>query len=99
MGGGGEEGKQAGERNLTILPSNNVYFFFLPDLKAFIQFVTGSPVAVGRVSVTFDDSMDSQAISANTCGRQLVLSSHIDNKEMFISAMAAIVPEVSFTMP
>ena len=42
-------GKQAGERNLTILPSNNVYFFFLPDLKAFIQFVTGSPVALRRV--------------------------------------------------
>ena len=72
---------------------------FFTGLKPFIQFVTGSPIAVGSIAVTFDDSPDAEAISANTCGRQLTLSTAIQNKEIFIAAMTAIVPDTSFTMP
>lgn len=46
--------------------------------------MTGSPVAAGRIAVTFDESPDAEAISANTCGRQLILSTAIQNKEIFI---------------
>ena len=67
-------------------------------LTAFVQFVTGSPV-VGRMTVTFDGNAEAEAISANTCGRQLTLSTAILDKEIFASAMAAIVPNTSFTMP
>jgi len=72
---------------------------FFTGLKAFIQFVTGSPIAVGRMAVTFDDDADSEPISVNTCGRQLILSSSIQDKEVFIVAMTDVIPEVSFTMP
>ena len=61
--------------------------------------MTGSPIAVGRMAVTFDDDADSKAISANTCGRQRILCSSIQDKEVFIAAMTAVIPEVSFTMP
>lgn len=61
--------------------------------------MTGSPIAVGRMAITFDDDADSEAISANTCGRQLILSSSIQDKEVFIAAMIAVIPKVSFTMP
>jgi len=57
--------------------------------------VTGSPIAVGRMAITFDDDADSEAISANTCGRQLILSSSIQDKEVFIAAMIAVIPKDS----
>lgn len=61
--------------------------------------MTGSPIAVGRIAVTFDDSADAEAISANTCGRQLTLCTAIQNKEVFVAAMTAVTPDTSFTMP
>ena len=61
--------------------------------------MAGSPVAVGKIAVTFNGNVDAEAISANTCGRQLMLSTAIQDKEMFIAAMTAVVPDISFTMP
>jgi hypothetical protein len=67
---------------------------FCKYLKAFIQFVTGSPVVIAKIAVTFDDNADAETISANTCGRHLMLSTAL--QDMFVAAMTAVVP---FTMP
>ena len=67
------------------------------DLKAFIQFITGSPVPVGTVLVSFTDDEHAQAIVASTCGRQLTLSTLIE--DVFVSALLAIVPGRQYTMP
>ena len=57
---------------------------FCVELKAFLQFVTGAPVPVGKVFVTFDSDERAEALSANTCGRQLTLATHIHEEEIFI---------------
>ena len=67
------------------------------DLKAFIQFVTGCPVPVGNIAVTF--TQHPEAVAANTCGRQIVLSSLIQEEDLFIPAMLAIIPGRHYTMP
>lgn len=69
------------------------------ELKAFLQFVTGAPVPVGKVFVTFDDDEQAEALSANTCGKQLTLCTCISDQHMFTSAMKAIISEETFTMP
>ena len=70
----------------------------LIDLKAFIQFVSGCPVPVGNIAVSFTQHPDSEAVAANTCGRQIVLSSLIQ-EDLFIPAMLAIIPGHRYTMP
>ena len=43
--------------------------------------------------------MEKVAIAANTCGRLLILSTYTQEKEVFLSAMVAVIPDTSFTMP
>ena len=43
-------------------------------------------------------STGSEAISANTCGKQLTLSTCIESKKDFIAGIKAIIPDTSFTM-
>lgn len=56
-------------------------------------------LGLGSIIVTFDTSDEGEAISANTCGKQLCLSTKICEEEVFIAAMQAIIEEVTFTMP
>lgn len=49
--------------------------------------------------MNFDESNDAEAISANTCGKQLTLSTNICEKEVFATAMTAVIEEATFTMP
>ena len=72
---------------------------FKSDLKAFVCYVTGSPVPVGKIIISFAEGAEAEAIAANTCGRQLTLSSVIQDKQSFIAAMRAIIFDISFTMP
>lgn len=71
----------------------------LAGLKAFIQFITGSPVPVGSIIVSFTDHEEVEAVVANTCGRQLTLSTLIEEEDVFVSALLAIVPGRQYTMP
>ena len=90
-------------QNTTRMMNDTVFHQFIKlmlyitilfiDLKAFIQFVTGCPVPVGNIAVTF-----TQHPEANTCGRQIVLSSLIQ-EDLFIPAMLAIIPGHHYTMP
>ena len=66
------------------------------DLKAFIQFVTESPTPLGAIAVSFTDDHFAEAVVANTCGRQITLSSLIQEEELFT---LAIVPGRYYTMP
>lgn len=72
---------------------------FCTELKAFLQFVTGAPTPVGKVFVTFDGDEGAEALSANTCGKQLTLATFISEQEIFTSAMKAVIAEETFTMP
>lgn len=49
--------------------------------------------------VTFAEAHVAEAIAANTCGRQLTLSSVIQDGQVFIDSMRAIISDTSFTMP
>lgn len=69
----------------------------LAGLKAFIQFITGSPVPVGCIIASFTDHEEVEAVVANTCGRQLTLSTLIE--DVFVSALLAIVTGRQYTMP
>ena len=60
-----------------------MYSIQFADLKAFVQFITGSPVPVGTIIVRFTDD-EAEAIVANTCGRQLTLSTLIE-EDVFVS--------------
>ena len=73
-----------------------MYSIQFADLKAFIQFITGSPVPVGTI-VRFIDHEETEAIVANACGRQLTLSTLI--KEVSMLALLAIVSSRQYTMP
>lgn len=75
-----------------------VLMFVFIELKAFLQFVTGAPAPNGRIFVTFDDD-ETNVISANTCGRQLVLSTAISDQDVFMVAMKAVITDDTFTMP
>lgn len=61
-----------------------------------MQHNTGSPAIVGMIVVTFCES--EEAISASTCGKQLVLSSLIKDKDIFFLALKAVISDTSFTM-
>ena len=74
-----------------------MYSIQFADLKAFVQFITGFPVPVGAIIVCFTDDEEAEAIVANTCGRQLTLSTLIE--DVFMSALLAIVPGRQYTMP
>ena len=63
------------------------------------MFTTGCRVAVGKIAVSFVSNAGSEAIAANTCGRQITLSTHIKDKDMFISGLLAIIPGRYYTMP
>ena len=76
---------------------STIYFHI--ELKAFLQFVTGAPAPNGRIFVTFDDDKVANVISANTCGRQLVLSTAISDEDVFMVAMKAVITDNTFTMP
>ena len=76
-----------------------MYMFVTVDLNAFLRFVTGSPYAVGMVVVMFEANDDAEAISANTCARQLSLSVKIHEEDVFVAAMMAVIEEITFTMP
>ena len=73
--------------------------YIIVDLNAFLQFVTGSPYAIGKIGVTFEENDDAEAISANTCGKQLTLSANICEEGVFVAAMMAVIKEIIFTMP
>jgi len=66
---------------------------------AILQFVTGVPAPVGRIFVTFGDNEGAEAIAVNTCGKQLVLSTHIVEEDMFIATVKALIMDQTFTMP
>ena len=83
---------------LLSLSDACIFLYLHTVLTAFVQFVTGSPV-VSSIVVMFNNSAEAEAISANTCGRQLTLSTLIRDKEVFVSAIAAVVPDTAFTMP
>ena len=84
--------------NIYIIFQSCLMYIFL-ELMAFLQFITGAPAPVGRIFVTFDDNEGAEAISVNTCGRQLILSTHIVEKDMFIAVVKALIMEKTFTMP
>jgi len=82
----------------TELVYKIVLMFIFIELKAFLQFVTGAPAPNGRIFVTFDDDDGTNVISANTCGRQLVLSTAISDQDVFMVAMKAVITDDTFTM-
>ena len=57
-----------------IFPNNNIvpllYMIHtqFSDLKAFLMFITGCRVAVGKIAVWFVSSSGYEAIAVNTCG-------------------------------
>ena len=53
----------------------------------------------GTIAVIFDSETDGgEAIAANTCGKQLTLSSKISDQGLFVSALRALAEERSYTM-
>ena len=53
-----------------VVTDNVIEYYCVPfvtDLKAFIQFVTGSPTPLGAIAVSFTDDQFAEAV-ANTCG-------------------------------
>ena len=84
---------------MFIFYSNSIVECISLELMAFLQFITGAPAPVGRIFVTFDDNEGAEAISVNTCGRQLILSTRIVEEDMFIAAIKALIMEQTFTMP
>ena len=54
---------------------------------------------LGTLLSLFDTNDDGEAISANSCGKQLSVSTKICEGDVFITAMKAIIEEVTFTMP
>ena len=84
---------------LTLLAHNESIHVYHCRSNTFLQFVTGSPYAIGKIGVTFEENDDAEAISANTCGKQLTLSANICEEEVFVAAMMAIIEEITFTMP
>ena len=81
--------------NVNIIFQSSLMYIFL-ELMAFLQFITGVPAPVGRIFVTFDDN---EGAEVNTCGRQLILSTHIVEEDMFIAAVKALIMEKTFAMP
>ena len=63
------------------------------------MFITGCRVAVGKIMVSFVSGVGSEAIAANTCGRQITLSTHIKDKYIFIDGLLAIISGRYYTMP
>ena len=53
----------------------------------------------GRIFVAFDDNEGTNVISANSCGRQLVLSTNISDQDVFTVGMKAVITDDTFTMP
>ena len=54
---------------------------------------------IGKIGVTFEENDDAEALSVNTCGKQLTLSASIFEEEVFVAAMLAVIEEITFTMP
>lgn len=73
-------------------------FTLCAELKAFINFITGLEFPVGTIAVRFASDVDAEGVTANTCGRQITLSTGIEDKDVFIIALKAIIPDNSFTM-
>ena len=63
------------------------------------MFITDCRVAVGKIMVSFVSGVRSEAIAANTCGRQTTLSTHIKDKDIFIDGLLAIIPGRYYTLP
>ncbi len=74
----------------------NLFLFVCVDLNAVVQFITGTQSTAGSKMVSF--SRDVDAISANTCGRPLTLSTHIPDQTLFNTALKMVISENSFTM-
>ena len=72
-----DKAEEAGMYLLMWYCNNDSFiaYLFVTDLKAFIQFVTGSPAPLGVIAVVFTEDHFAEAVVANTCGKQLTLSS------------------------
>ena len=74
------------------------YLLLYTDLHSFLQYVTGCPSIRSKIEVLLSSDPSVNAISANTCGDQLVLSTLINDEEVFQASMRAIIPNHGFTM-
>jgi len=72
--------------------------YIYKDLQAVLQFVTGSPAPIGQVFITFEDDEGADAISVNPCGRQLSLSTRIQDQRLFVSANNALIQDQDFAI-
>ena len=63
---------------------SNAYCYLHADLKGFLQFVTGSTHTTGNIIINFDSEGNGEAIAASTCGRQLTLSSNIEDTNSYL---------------
>ena len=91
------------EENGKIAICNSIMAMYIitfacAELKAFINFITGLSFPIGTIAVKFVGAADADAVAANTCGRQITLSTRIEDKDIFIVALKAIIPDNSFTM-
>ncbi len=67
----------------------NLFLSVCLDLNAVVHFITGSQSTAGSIMVSF--SRDVDAISANTCGRQLTLSTDIPDQTLFNTALKMVI--------
>lgn len=73
-------------------------FFYYTELVEFMRYTTGSPSVQGnRVYLQFDK--DVASFVANTCGRQLVVSSTMKDYELCMEELKNIISSIDFTMP
>ncbi len=81
---------------------NNVMCHF-PELKAFLQYVTGAPTVQGNNIIVSFDALRTCAmtagITANTCGREVQLSVHVREKQLFFQELDTVIGECTFTTP
>ena len=54
---------------------------------------------MGEIAIVFTEDPCAEAVVANTCGRQLTLSSLIQEEVLFTPALLAIIPGRYYTMP
>lgn len=83
-----------------------VYYFLLMKQQhniiistAFCNLLRVPQPPIGSINIRFISGDGTQAVSAATCGRSLVLSTNITDQNLFVCVMHIIIPDTSFTMP
>lgn len=77
-----------------------MYVLLSSELKSVLQYITCVPAVEGNsIVVSFDTTVGAAGISANTCGRELKLSTFITDETLFLDEISAVIGPQDFTMP